>query len=75
MDILGGYRAVDLALESILDGLYHNPYGFHSIENDHVKIRYAITKKIEEIAPLCVYFRIDDNNDVELLHVEEHLAY
>jgi hypothetical protein len=67
--------SLDLALESIMDGLYRNPYGFRYVENDHIKIRYAITKRVGDIPPLCVYFRIDDNNDVELLHVEEHLVY
>jgi hypothetical protein len=72
---LGGYRVVDLALESIMNGLYHNPYGFHLIENDHVKVRYAITRKIGHIPPLCVCFRIDDDKNVELLNVEEYAAY
>ena len=72
---LGGIRAVDHALESIMDGLCHNPYGFPYIENDHFRVRYAITKPIEDIPPLCVCFAIDGDNDVELLHAEEHLEY
>ena len=58
-----------------MDGLYHDPFGYPHIENDFVRIRYAITKQIMDIKPLCVHFSIDDNNDVELLYVEEHLAY
>jgi hypothetical protein len=52
VESLGGYRAIDLALESIMDGLYHNPYGYPYIETDYIRIRYAITKTIGEIAPL-----------------------
>lgn len=64
---LGGYRAVDRALETIMEALIRNPYGFPSIENDWVKIRYARTRMIEGyIPPLVVAFIIDENNDIVL---------
>jgi hypothetical protein len=64
---LGGYRAVDLALETIVEALMQNPYGFPLLENDWCKIRYARTKMIEGyIPPLVVAFRITDENDVVL---------
>ena len=44
---LGGYRAVDSALETIIEALMQNPYGFTLIENDWCKIRYARTTMIE----------------------------
>jgi hypothetical protein len=31
---LGGYRAIDRALDLIREGLYLNPYGFPKFEND-----------------------------------------
>ena len=67
---IGGYRAVDLALETILDGLRLNPYGFSKFENDWTSFRYAITKGFEVIPPLLIYFLILQNHDVELTHVE-----
>jgi hypothetical protein len=64
---LGGYRAVDRALETIIEALMRNPFGFPSIENDWVRIRYARTTMIEGyIPPLIVAFVIDENNDVIL---------
>jgi hypothetical protein len=68
---LGGYRAVDLALETIMEALMQNPYGFPLIENDWCKVRYARTTMIEGyIAPLVVAFTIDENNNVVLEWVE-----
>jgi hypothetical protein len=64
---LGGYRAVDRALETIIEALMRNPFGFPSIENDWVRIRYARTTMIEGyIPPLIVAFVIDENNDIIL---------
>lgn len=68
---LGGYRAVDVALESVIDGLVHNPYGFHRFENDHVSFRYAVTKATGELPALVVVFRIAEGSNVILEHVEE----
>jgi hypothetical protein len=67
VEALGGYRAVDRALETIIDALMNNPYGFELIENDWCRIRYARTKMIEGYIPaLIVAFTIDDQNDVIL---------
>ena len=67
VESLGGYRAVDLALETIVEALMQNPYGFPLIENDWCKIRYARTKMIEGyIPPLLVAFTISESNDVTL---------
>ena len=68
---LGGYRAVDLALETIIEALMQNPYGFPIIENDWCKIRYARTTMIEGyIPPLVVAFIITEENDVVLQWAE-----
>jgi hypothetical protein len=68
---LGGYRAVDQALETIIEALMQNPYGFSLIENDWCKIRYARTTMIERFIPaLVVAFTITDENDVILQWVE-----
>ena len=68
---LGGYRAIDLALETIIEALYRNPYGFPLIENDWTKIRYARTRMIEGyIQPLVVAFVIDDDRNVILQWAE-----
>jgi hypothetical protein len=61
----------DRALETIIEALMRNPFGFPSIENDWVRIRYARTTMIEGyIPPLVVAFVIDENNDVILEWVE-----
>jgi hypothetical protein len=68
---LGGYRAIDLAMETIIDALLLNPYGFPFIENDWVRIRYARTKMIEGYIPaLVVAFVIDEDANVVLEWVE-----
>jgi hypothetical protein len=68
---LGGYRAIDLALETIVEALAQNPYGFQLIENDWCKIRYARTNMIEGyIPPLIVAFTITDDHDVILQWAE-----
>lgn len=70
---LGGYRAIDEALETIIDALYHNPYAFPHFENDWTSFRYARTKPIplHFVSPLVVIFTIDERHNVILHHVEE----
>ncbi|MDQ0325570.1 hypothetical protein J2R99_001419 [Rhodopseudomonas julia] len=68
---IGGYRAVDEAMEGIVEGLYRNPYGFPHFESDFVSFRYARTKRTPLAPPLVVIFRIDDNKNVILEHIEE----
>lgn len=76
---LGGYHRIDPALEPILDGLRRNPYGFPLIENDWLRVRYAVTRPIrrenEVIPALLVVFSIVSTGEVSLLHVEEYQAY
>jgi hypothetical protein len=68
---VGGYRAVDLALETVLEALARNPYGFPLVENDWVRIRYARTTMIEGyIPPLIIAFEIQSNGNVVLQWVE-----
>ncbi len=68
---LGGYRAIDLALETIIEALARNPYGFPAVENDWVRFRYARTTMIEGYIPaLVVAFTINDDHDVVLEWVE-----
>jgi hypothetical protein len=72
---LGGHRLVDESMEPILDGLYRNPWGFEFIENDWIRVRYAITIPTETLPALLIIFRIESDNDVMLLHVEESETY
>lgn len=68
---LGGYRAVDLALETIIEGLQENPFGFPLFENDWCRFRYARTRMIEGyIPPLVVTFVVNEDNDVILQWAE-----
>ena len=75
VDALGGYRAVDRAMEAIIDGLYRNPYAFHKFENDFMSFRYALTKPIDEMPSLVVVFNINQDKDVLLEHIEENPGY
>jgi hypothetical protein len=68
---LGGHRAIDDALEPIIEALYLNPYGFEFFQNDWVTFRFAHTKPLEFVPALVVIFTIDDNGNVILEHVEE----
>jgi hypothetical protein len=68
---LGGYRAIDLALEPIIESLMRDPYGFEKVENDWVSVRYARTKRIQGFIPaLIVAFTIDRDSNVVLEWVE-----
>jgi hypothetical protein len=74
---LGGYQAIDLALESIMEGLGSNPKGFELFESVYTSFRYAITQRVQwteavTITPLLVIFTIDAQGDVHLQHVETY---
>jgi hypothetical protein len=68
---LGGHRALDRALDGILDALARNPYGFTLHESDWFSCRYAITKPIGGLPSLIWYFTIERDSvtieDVEPL--------
>lgn len=68
---LGGHRAVDEALQPIIEALYHRPQGFPSFKNKWVSFYYARTKPIRYVPALVVMFTIEQNGDVLLDHVEE----
>ncbi|MGB8363526.1 MAG: hypothetical protein ACLQUZ_01280 [Rhizomicrobium sp.] len=68
---IGGYRFVDAALSTIMDGLRRNPFGFHRFESQFVSFRYARTKPIGMVPPLTVIFRIEEPETIYLEHIEE----
>ena len=68
---LGGHRAIDEALEPIIEALYHNPQGFPFFENQWASFRYARTKALEFVPPIVIIFTIEPNGNVILQHVEE----
>lgn len=72
VDDLGGYRAIDQALEPIIEALMSNPYGFPLIQNDWCSVRYARTRMIERyVPPLIVAFTVDENQNVVLEWIEK----
>jgi hypothetical protein len=73
VDELGGYRAIDAAMEPLIEGLLRNPYGFERFENDFFSFRYARTKRMGDIPPLYFVFRIDDDKNVVLEYVGEDI--
>lgn len=72
---LGGYGLVDVALETILDGLRLNPYGFNKFESDVTSFRWAITDGVPHCPPLLVIFQVLENRDVELTYAEVFETY
>jgi len=69
---LGGYRFIDEALDTVVDGLYRNPYGFEKFENDFISFRYAITEPTLDLPALVVVFSIAEKGDVTLEYIEEY---
>ncbi len=72
---IGGYRAIDTVLETIVDGLRRNPFGFPRFENDALSFRYATTDRLGNIPPLYVIFTVNADRTVTLVHVEEIQSY
>jgi hypothetical protein len=70
---LGGYRAIDAAMEPLIEGLMRHPYGFERFEHDFISFRYARTKRIGTVPPLYFVFRIDQDKNVVLEFVAEDL--
>jgi hypothetical protein len=75
VETLGGYRAIDEALDPVMDGLYRNPYGFQKFESDFISFRYAITVPTLELPALIVVFAIGVKGDVTLEHIEEYVDH
>ena len=75
VDGLGGYRAVDRAIDTIVEALARNSFAFHKFENDHMSFRYAITKPIVDLPSLVITFTIGTTGNVTLDHVEANLEY
>lgn len=73
VETLGGYRSLDRAIDTVLDALYRNPFGFNKFENDHISFRYAITEVTADLPSLVIVFSIGENGDVTLEHIEEKL--
>ena len=71
VDRLGGWRAVDEALERIIDSLSKDPYGFPSFENDFTRFRYARVDSNGYLPSLLVVFFIDEEKNVVLDWCEE----
>lgn len=72
----GGPRLVDEALEPILDGLAHNPYGFLKHESDFTSFYYARTIALPgKLGALTVVFTIDSRKNVVLEWLDEDIPF
>ena len=69
---IGGYRFVDEALATVMDGLQRNPFGFNRVEHQLFSFRYAITRRIGDIPPLVVIFRIERPETIYLEDIYEY---
>jgi hypothetical protein len=72
---LGSIAKIDAVLAPFIDALQRNPYAFRLIENEWVRCRYGVTKPVGDVPALLVTFTIDDDGDVIMRYVEEHLSY
>jgi hypothetical protein len=72
---LGVQKDIDEILDPITFGLSKNPYAFRLLENDWVRVRYAVTRPIGRVPALVVVFSIIDRNTVELIRVEKLERY
>lgn len=62
----GGYRSIDKAISTIEDHLVANPYAFPLFENDFIRFRYALTKRIDDLPPIAIQFTIAEDGNVHL---------
>ncbi len=76
VEALGGYRTIDIVIDTVIEALARNPYAFKKFENDYTSFRYVITKPVEDIIySLIIVFSIGEDNNVTLEHIEENLSY
>jgi hypothetical protein len=73
VEALGGYRAIDRVLDTVIEALYRNPYGFKKFESDLISFRYIITKPVHDMPSLAIIFSISGNGDVTLELIEENI--
>lgn len=73
VEALGGYRSIDRAIDTVIDALYRNPWGFNKFESDFLSFRYALTLPIDDLPALAIIFTIGQNGDVTLEHIEEYI--
>lgn len=75
VETLGGYRAIDRAIDAVIDGLSRNPYAFDRFETDEFSFRYARTKKLGNLPELSIIFTIGADRRVTLESVEVVESY
>ncbi len=68
---IGGYRFVDEALATIMDGLNRNPFGFRHFESEYVSFWYARTRRIGIVPALIVIFDIEPPETIILEDIYE----
>lgn len=66
---LGGYRRIDIALESVMNGLEMDPAGFEIIRDGTNSARWAKTKAIPGIPALVLTFVIGPDSNVYLYDI------
>lgn len=71
----GGYRQIDLAIETVEEALIGNPFSFPRFESDFVSFRYVMTKPIQELPALAFLFTIDEKGNVTLEKIFEAQLY
>jgi len=67
---LGGYEKIDPSLDTILEPLTSNPWGFDIVECAWGSVRVARTIARDECPALIWYFLLDEREDVILVNVE-----
>lgn len=70
VEALGGYRAVDIAIEVVVDGLSRNPFAFEKFESDDHSFRFARTRPVGDMPELWIAFTIGTDKTVTLEWIE-----
>jgi hypothetical protein len=71
-ELLGGYQAIDGALDVYWDALIREPKGFPIVECAWGSVRYIHTRAMGDVPELMWYFVIESNGDVIVTYVERY---
>lgn len=72
---LGGHYRLDVALDTILNGLMNAPEGFPRHVCGDYSFRYAKTVPINDLPGFTVIFTLDRDGNVYLQQIEEDVPF
>ncbi|MDB5659822.1 MAG: hypothetical protein JWS10_2437 [Cypionkella sp.] len=76
VELLGGWRLLDLAWLPVSDALMRNPYGCKIVECDFFyQIRYIVSESIGKCPALVWSFSIDANKNITIEDIQKYDPY